>query len=116
MKEHGKYTNRLLVICLVVLFISTVLIKLNVFICITIFSCVYLGFGYRYYNRNMKESKKEKEKAEELKKNMLKAERQKEQEKKELIEMNIALKEENKKLRSQLQLINTKNRRKKVKK
>ena len=116
MKEHGKYTNRLLVICLAVLFVSTVLIKLNVFICIMIFAGVYFVFGYRYYIRNMKERKKEKAKAEEVKQNMLKAEREKEQEKKELIEKNIALNEENKKLKAQLQLINKKNRRKKVKK
>lgn len=51
-----------------------------------------------------------------MKQNMLKAEREKEQEKKELIEKNIALNEENKKLKAQLQLINKKNRRKKVKK
>ena len=86
---------------------------MNVYICIAIFSVVYFSFGYCYYNRNLIERKKVEEKAEELKQNILKAEKQKEHEEKALIEMNIALKKENQALRSQLQLINTKNRRRK---
>lgn len=112
LQMHGKYTSRLLTICLSVLFILLFVFKLKPIICIALFTLTLFWVGYTYYIKNKIDMRQALREIEESKQIEAKKEQQKEKEKKKLINENSVLKEENKKLRAKLNLIETKKKRK----
>ena len=87
------------------------ILKWNAFVCIIIFGFIYFSIGFSYYNKNRIERRIEKDKEEKQRYKELKER----QDHKRLVEQNMALREENSKLKAKLRLIDSKSKRKRCK-
>lgn len=108
--DHGRYTNRLLWICMGS-FLTSMFI-FNVVVSVIIFVVVLFSVGFRYYNKNQKEKKQAEQEAEELKQKQQKAEREEKKRMEDLAKKVESLSEDVREYRAKLIMYERKDRRK----
>lgn len=109
--DHGRYTNKLLWICMVSFLIPLFAFD-NVVVSFIVFGVVFLSVGYSYNKRNKKEKRQAEREAEELKQKQQKAEREEKKRMEDLTKKVESLSEEVREYRTKLLRYERKGKRK----